>query len=71
MAEKTFTTVQIDQETFELLKGLSDTDLRSTPKEIRFLVQAELSRRPIRIPVIPFTGKGDEIGDAFKAKSNE
>jgi len=45
MAEKIFTTVQIDQETFGLLKELAQNDLRSTPKEIRFLVQAEIARR--------------------------
>jgi hypothetical protein len=75
MTERTrvgeLTTIQIDKETFGLLKSLCQVDLRSSQKELRFLVQAELSRRPIRIPVIPFTGKGDEIGDAFKAKSNE
>jgi hypothetical protein len=40
-----YTSVQVDQETFETLKGMALADLRSTPKEIRFLVQAEVARR--------------------------
>ena len=45
MAQNDFTTVQIDAATFKLLKELTQSDLRSTPKEIRFLVQAEMERR--------------------------
>ena len=75
MAENEFTTISIDKETFGLLKELCRSDLRSTPKEVLFLVQTELARRSkskvVRIPVMPFTGKGDEIGDAFRKVKEE
>jgi len=45
MADNELTTIQIDKETFKLLKELAQADLRSTPKEFAWIIQKELASR--------------------------
>ena len=45
MAENDTTTVQIEKDTLELIKELARLDLRSTPKEVRWLAEQERARR--------------------------
>lgn len=54
MTESEFTTFQIDKKTLNLLKDLAVGDRRTTPNELRWLIDQELGRRqqmPLPSPI--------------------